>query len=130
MYADSSPGGTDAIICETGIQVSSDLGQEIVHLVAFAPFEPLTVGMVVDQLGYPDAVRVNATMPGEGQRSMMDLYYPTTLTRLMLPDQEGGAYRLQQDTPVERVVYHEEGLFEELRASASPWAGFGEYTPR
>jgi hypothetical protein len=127
-YVHSSPGEPDGINCETGIYVSTDSKKVVTRLVAFSPPEPLTVGMVVDQLGYPDAVKVNTYMSGEEHRSLMNLYYQKGFTRLILPDQEGAVFRLDQDTTVDRIVYCEEGFFEELREFASSWAGFVVYS--
>ncbi len=127
LYVRSSSGEPDGIHCDNGIYVSTDSKKVVTRLIAFDPPETLTVGMVVDRLGYPDAVGVNAFLSGDEQRSLMFLYYQNGLIRLILPEQEGAKYRLDKDTRVFTIIYNEEGFFVELLGPTVPWAGFGRY---
>ena len=89
----------------------------------------MTVEMVFNQLGYPDAVMVDAYGRGEGEASYMNLYYKNGFTRLILYDQDSADYHLAKDTLVDWIVYYEDGFFEELYDDTSPWSGFGVYPP-
>ena len=127
LYVHSTPGQPEGIHCDNGIYVSTDSKKVVTRLVAFDPPESLTVGMVVDQLGYPDATRVNTFKSGEGHRSLMFLYYQNGFIRLILPEHEGAGFRLDPDEQIDSIIYCEEGFFEELLDPTIPWAGFGVY---
>jgi len=122
-----SEGGTIGFKCGVWITVSGGSQEEAITGLGYSPTEPLTVGTVVEALGPPDAV---ATIPSglpEAQRSVMLLFYDRSLTRLLLPEQEGRVYRLESATLVQRVVYFERNAFQSFRTGTTPWAGFREY---
>ena len=125
----SSPTEPEGILCENLITVKSDSGKEITRYVSIYAPAQLTVEMVFDQLGYPDAVMVDAYGKGEGEGSYLSLYYQNGFTRLILMDQERGDYRLAKDSLVDWIAFYEEGFFGELMEDTSPWSGFGVYPP-
>lgn len=123
----------ESIFCENWIFVRSDSGKVITRSVSIPTPPELTVEMVIDQLGDPDAVMVDAYGTGEGQQgSYMALYYKNGFTRIMLIEQDSASYRLVKDTHVDMITYHEEGFFMkhfEDKADKSPWAGYRVYPP-
>jgi hypothetical protein len=130
----SSPTEPESIFCEDWTFVHSDSGKEITRSVSFEAPNELTAKMVFDQLGYPDAVTVDAygkDAYGEGDRkaSYMNLYYVDGFTLLVLYEQDTGDYHLKKDTLVDWIGYYEEGFFEELFENTSPWSGYGVYPP-
>ena len=125
----SSPIEPEGILCENLITVKSDSGKEITRYVSIYAPAQLTVEMVFDQLGYPDAVMVDAYGKGEEEGSYMNLYYQNGFTRLILMDQDRGDFRLAKDSLVDWIVFYEEGFFEELIEDTSPWSGFRVYPP-
>jgi hypothetical protein len=125
----SSPTEPESLFCENWIFVGSDSGKEITRDVSFYAPNQLTVNMVVNQIGYPDAVMIDAFIRGEEEWSYMNLYYLKGFTRLILPDQIGADYRIEKETEVDRVIYYEEGFFTELYDDTSPWSGYGVYPP-
>jgi len=128
----SSPTEPESLFCENWIFVGSDSGKVITRRVSITAPPQLTVEMVIDQLGDPDAVMVDAYGKGEGQGSYMALYYKNGFTRMMLFEQEGANYRLAKDTLVDRITYYEEGFFMEHfedKKDKSPWSGYGIYPP-
>lgn len=122
-----SEGGTTGFKCGLWVTVSGRSEGEGITTLGYSPSEPLTVGMVVEALGPPDAVAAIPSGLPEAPRSAMLLFYDRSLTRLLLPEQETRVYRLEAATLVERVVYFERSAFHSLRTGATPWAGFGEY---
>jgi hypothetical protein len=122
-----SQGGTKGFTCGVYITVAVSREQENVEALGYSPSIPLTVRMLVDGLGPPDALRVIPSGLPEHQRATMLVYYDQSYTRILLPEETGVVYHLEEDTPVERVVYLEKTSFDRNRADASEWAGFGEY---
>ena len=124
----TSQGGTRGFTCGDWITVSVFKDQENVEALGYSPSGSLAIGEIVDGLGPPDAVRVISSGLPEHQRSTMLVYYDRTHMRILLPEEAGLAYRLDEEARVERVVYLEKTFFEQDRSEASVWAGFGEYS--
>jgi len=125
----SSPTEPESIFCENWIFVHSDSGKVITRSVSIPAPLQLTAEVVMDQLGYPGAVMVDAYGKGEGQSSYMALYYKNDSARLILSDQDSANYRLTKNTLVVRITYYEEGIFMEPNEPISPWSGYGVYPP-
>lgn len=89
--------------------------------------------MVLDQLGDPNAVMVDAYGTGDGQQgSYMALYYSDDIVRMILVDHDSSNYRLAKDTHVDMITYHEKGFFVkyfEDKMDKSPWSGYEVSSP-
>jgi len=126
-FDNASQGGTRGFTCGDRITVSVFKDQENVQALGYCPSVTLAMGDIVDGLGPPDAVRVVSSGLPEHQRLTMMVYYDRPFVRILLREEAGSSYRLDEQTPVERVVYLEKTFFEQDRTEGSKWAGFGEY---
>jgi len=126
---DSRPeGGTLGFNCGSRITVSSRDSDLPVDTVGFSPSELLTVGMVVEVRGSPDAVVVAPASIPESRRVAMFLLYDDVLAMLLLPEQQGSVFRLPPSTSVERVGYLDEDAYKSVGLGSVPWAGFTSYS--
>jgi len=122
-------GGTRGFNCGTWITVGAAPAEAWVDGVGFSASAPMTIGDIVDALGPPNGVIVISTGIPESTRSTMLLFYDRLQTRILLPEQKGTLYLVEPTTPVERIVYFDEGTFVVRRSSATNWAGFTAYYP-
>ena len=109
-------------------------GTDLVGGVGFYPVQRLTVEMVIEKYGEPDAVSVRSIwFNWEAQpETSMTLFYNDINATLSLGTQGGNVFNLEPSTPIISVGYSKPGFpsadeDEAFRKYLSLWQGYGEY---
>jgi hypothetical protein len=127
-YDNEARSGTRGINCQFIMNISFQLGTDIVYAVGFRPSQKITVEDVITKYGKPDSVSVLPSGIPEDPHTVMLLYYNRMNTRLNLPDQTGITFLVKPSTEVENIAYFDVDRYEKfLRHSFQKWEDYGEY---
>jgi hypothetical protein len=135
LFDHESESGLRGAVCSNGrVSVAYFRGTDIIGSIGFRPSQEITVEMIVEKYGEPNAVLVASDLPAEGEPSTtMSLVYDAIYAVVSLNEQEGTTFQLSPTTMIESIGYADPAFpsVEENEFSSSlssSWHGYGEYS--
>jgi hypothetical protein len=135
IYNHESSSGLRGAVCSGGIvSVAYFRGTDIVGSIDFRPSQELTVEMVIEKYGEPNAVSVASIWFNweKKPKTNMALIYDNINATVSLGDQEGDIFQIIPTTKVESIGYSDHRFpsieeYEAWKSFLSSWQGYGEY---
>jgi len=133
IYDNESESGLRGAVC-SNVSIAYFRDTDLVGSIAFRPTQHLTVEMVIEKFGEPDAVSVvSARFNWEKQsKTSMALVYNKINATINLGEQEENIFQLKPSTLIKSIgySYHTFPLLTEYDSEVmflSFWHGYGEY---
>jgi hypothetical protein len=135
IYDNESETGLRGAVCsKTNVSIVYFRGSDLVGSIGFRPTERLTVEMVIDKYGVPDAVSV-ASIWFNWERqptTNMALVYEEINATISLGKQEGNIFQVKPVSIIESIGYSDNTFpsieeYESGNRFLSSWHGYGEY---
>jgi hypothetical protein len=129
-YNNELESGSRGIRCNLIINISFRKGQDHIEGIGFRPVEEITLNEVISTYGDPNGVLLitGGTSQEHPPLTVMLLYYDAIQTRLILPQQDGEIYHVEESTPILDVVYFESSVYQSLKNfPLQKWNNYGFY---